>query len=140
MDFNCEYLKTHKCLCHFQWFSIINVRKHTGLFLNIFIGFHRLVVAFSNGFKCEHQKPRFSVILIIFYCKYQTPIGFLLFSMIFDCKYQRSRLRARQNNACSTTKCMIKAWERVFLTRSWIMTNLSQKSKADWCLETDHKA
>ena len=122
MDFNCKYLKTHKCLCHFQWFSIINVRKHTGLFLNIFIGFHRLVVAFSNGFKCEHQKPRFSVILIIFYCKYQTPIGFLLFSMIFDCK------------------CMIKAWERVFLTRSWIMTNLSQKSKADWCLETDHKA
>ena len=120
MVFHWKYQK-HIGFCYFQWFSIENTKKHIGLFYfqwfsivdtkKTHIGF----LLFSMVFNCKHQKPvGFLLFSIVFYCKHQKPIGFLLFSMVLYCKYQGSRLRARQNNACSTTKCIIQAWENAF--------------------------
>ena len=76
-----------------------------------YIGF----LLFSMVFNCNTRKPMGFLLFQLFsIVNTKKPIGFLLFSMVFYCKYQGSRLRARQNNACSTTKCIIQAWENAF--------------------------
>ena len=102
MVFKCKYQKTHRFF-YFQWFSIVDTKKHIGFLL------------FSMVFNCKHKKQWvFCYFRLFSIVNTKKPIGFLLFSMVFYCKHQGSRLRARQNNACSTTKCIIQAWENAF--------------------------
>ena len=91
---------------------------------------------------------------MVFNCKHQKPVGFLLFSIVFCCKYQNTNrfsvifngfllLAAPPNALFRPGKMHL----RVFLTLDSFMVhdnprprNQSQKSKVDWCLETDHNS
>ena len=88
--FQLRIQKNTLVFCYFQWFSIVNTKKHKGFLL------------LSMVFNCKHQKP----------------VGFLLFSIVFCCKYQNTNRFFCYfqwfSTACSTTKCIIQAWENAF--------------------------
>ena len=104
MVFNCKYQEAHRgfAICNGFPLKIAKKRCVFLLFSMVFL----LKIPKINRFFCYFEL--FSTV------NAKKPIGFLLFSMVFYCKHQGSRLRARQNNACNTTKCIIQAWENAF--------------------------